>query len=177
MASNLLSITPKFSAPGPVAVPPGEWLGELSVERYRPMLRLLNGSDLSFLRNQQGYSSRVAARLRRQRCRIFSGYLCGLEADFQRMCLALRFLISRSKERRVALAHSLAGQEQAFRKTIRKMRWQLVLHRWGAGNVDASDLMDLFQSIYNELKCLSPETRRGLAVTMVPGHGPAHIQR
>ena len=30
-----------------------EWIGELSVERYRPMMRLLDGADLEFLRSRR----------------------------------------------------------------------------------------------------------------------------
>src|SRR5579863_2709422 len=60
-----------------------EWIYELSADRYRPMLRLLDESDLKFLKTQPGYDSRTVARLRAQRCQIFRGYLKCLNADFQ----------------------------------------------------------------------------------------------
>ena len=52
-----------------------EWIDELSIERYRPMMRLLDGGDLEFLRSQPGFTPRMATKLRAQRCQIFRGYL------------------------------------------------------------------------------------------------------
>ena len=63
-----------------------EALAELSVDRYRPMLRLLNDDDLRFLRVQPGFTPDMARSYARQRCKIFRGYLKCLETDF-RLCL------------------------------------------------------------------------------------------
>ena len=62
-----------------------EWIDELSIERYRPMIRLLDGQDLEFLRSQPGFNAAMASKLRVQRCQIFKGYLKCLEADFARV--------------------------------------------------------------------------------------------
>ena len=43
------------------------WIDELSMERYRPMLRLLDAGDLDFLRAQPGFTEEMASRIRRQR--------------------------------------------------------------------------------------------------------------
>ena len=55
-----------------------DWIDDLSVERYRPMLRLLDERDIEFLRSQPGFTPRMAARLRAQRTQIFRGYLRNL---------------------------------------------------------------------------------------------------
>ncbi len=127
------------------------------------MLRLLDNSDLLFLRKQPRFEASVARRLRRQRCQIFSRYLVGLEADFWKASLALRVLVSRWGSGRLAIGPVLAGKEEAFRKAVLRARAQLLLYRWGIGGVDASGPIGLFASICNELKDLNPETRFLLA--------------
>src|ERR1039458_461820 len=69
-----------------------EWMSELSTDRYRPMLRLLDAADFQFLRSQKGFTPEMAGRLRRQRVQAFLGYLRLLEADFGRMDAALHVI-------------------------------------------------------------------------------------
>src|ERR1035441_1726583 len=47
-----------------------DWLSELSTDRYRPMLRLLDATDFEFLRAQQGFTPEMGKTLRRQRVQI-----------------------------------------------------------------------------------------------------------
>src|SRR5450759_906940 len=61
-----------------------EWIDELSTDRYRPMMRLLDSRDLEFLNSQAGFTPKMESRLRAQRCQIFRSYLRCLEMDFQR---------------------------------------------------------------------------------------------
>src|SRR5664279_2164904 len=70
-----------------------EWIDELSTDRYRPMMRLLDSGDIEFLRSQNGYSPKMEARLRAQRCQIFRGYLRCLDMDLQRVCVALKLVL------------------------------------------------------------------------------------
>src|ERR1035441_9092708 len=70
-----------------------EWIDELSTGRYRPMMRLLDSRDIEFLRSQAGFTPKMEARLRAQRCQIFRGYLRCLDMDFQRVCVALKLEI------------------------------------------------------------------------------------
>jgi len=44
-----------------------DWLNELSVERYRPMLRLLESADFEYVRSQKGYTAAMGRRLRQER--------------------------------------------------------------------------------------------------------------
>jgi len=50
-----------------------EWISDLSTERYKPMLRLLDSADIEFLRGQPGYTRDMESKLRAQRCQVFRG--------------------------------------------------------------------------------------------------------
>jgi hypothetical protein len=40
------------------------WIDDLSIDRYRPMLRLLSQEDVRFLRTQPGFTWRMATKFR-----------------------------------------------------------------------------------------------------------------
>src|ERR1039457_2906817 len=50
-----------------------EWIDELSTDRYRPMMRLLDASEIDFLRSQGGFTTKKESKLRAKRCQIFRG--------------------------------------------------------------------------------------------------------
>jgi hypothetical protein len=133
-----------------------EWIAELSVERYRPMLRLLDDSDLKFLSAQPGFDPHVAVRLRRQRHRIFGCYLTSLQSDFRQTCDALSALVIHSREDRPDLAWLVARKQLAFGLYMLHARWRLALYRWGIGCVNVGCLMNLFDSVCLELHELVP---------------------
>jgi hypothetical protein len=60
-----------------------EWIDDLSIEQYKPMLRLLDSADIEFLRSQPGYTRAMEVKLRAQRCQELRGYLRDLNTDFQ----------------------------------------------------------------------------------------------
>jgi len=62
----------KLSSPGSSLPVTAEWIEALSLEQYRPMMRLLDGQDLEFLRGQPGFTPAMEVRLRVQRCRVFA---------------------------------------------------------------------------------------------------------
>src|SRR5437016_2201041 len=64
---------------------PLDWLEEFSAVSYRPMERLLDKRDYTFLASQPGYVPSIARRLRRQRIAIFQSYLHGILRDFHRL--------------------------------------------------------------------------------------------
>src|SRR5580704_8545641 len=84
LAVALFLLVRKMSFNGNCLPLTAEWIDELSMERYQPMLRLLDGGDLEFLRSQPGFNSQMVSNLRRQRCQIFRGYLRCLSGDFHR---------------------------------------------------------------------------------------------
>lgn len=133
-----------------------EWIDELSADRYRPMQRLLDGSDLEFLRSQPGSNPRMLSRLRRQRCQIFRGYLTCLNSDFQRTCTALKLLMLQSRYDRPDLASALLRARLDFARGMFVVRLRLALHWLGLAGVDVSGLVKLFDGMRLELRTLVP---------------------
>src|SRR5690349_16597360 len=123
----LVVLVRKAVAPGANLPVTAEWIDELSVDRYRPMLRLLDGDDLEFLRTQPGFSPRMAAKLRSQRCQIFRGYLRCLNADFSRVCAAIKIVMLQSRRDRPDLATALIRHQMLFAAGMLIVHCRLVL--------------------------------------------------
>jgi hypothetical protein len=140
-----------------------EWIDELSIERYRPMLRLLESSDLEFLRAQPGYSARMESNLRAQRCQIFRGYLRCLNVDFRRVCTALKLLMAQSQHDRPDLAAALVHHQFMFTSGMLAIYVRLLLYRWGICTVDVSALVQIFDVMRLELRNLKPAPIASLA--------------
>jgi hypothetical protein len=135
-----------------------EWLEDLSDERFRPMLRLLEESDFRFLRAQKGFTPVMEKRLRGQRVEVFRGYLKMLEGDFKRVCMALRIVMVQSEYDRPDLASVLIHRQLTFACGILSIEFRLVLFHWGIATVDASELVRMFDGMRLELKTLVPMT-------------------
>ena len=135
-----------------------EWIDELSTERYRPMLRLLESTDIEFLRAQPGYSPKMETNLRAQRCHIFRGYLRCLNMDFRRVCMALKLLMAQSQQDRPDLAAVLVHHQLMFASGLLSMHVRLVLYRWGICSVDVTSLVQIFDVMRIELRNMMPAT-------------------
>ena len=132
------------------------WIEELSVERYRPMIRLLQGEDLGYLRSHPGIGAQRAQEVHAQRCRVFREYLALLQADFRRVCLALRILMAQSREDRPDLASRLIRQRITFAARMLEVRGGLILYRLGYWRVDPTALVKTFDLLRMELQGLLP---------------------
>jgi hypothetical protein len=135
-----------------------EWIDELSIERYRPMMRLLDGGDLEFLRSQPGFTPRMASKLRVQRCQIFRGYLRCLNGDFSRVCAAIKVLMLQSQHDRPDLAGVLVQHQVMFACGMAMVYSRLFLYRWGMCGVDVTSLVKTFDLMRLELRSLVPAT-------------------
>ncbi len=133
-----------------------EWIDELSAERYRPMLRLLDNREIGFLKAQPGFTPRMETRLRTERCRIFRGYLRCLTADFGRVCAALKLLMVQSRHDRADLAVALLGSQAKFVLLMGAVTLRVFLYRWGFASVDVHSLVELFDGLRLELRTLVP---------------------
>jgi len=133
-----------------------EWISDLSIERYKPMMWLLDSSDIEFLRSQPGYTRDMESKLRAQRCLVFRGYLRCLNGDFQRVCTALKLLMVQSHQDRPDLANVLMHQQMQFATGMLWIQFRLVLYRWGICNVDVTDLVRIFDGMRAELCSLVP---------------------
>ena len=133
-----------------------DWINELSIERYRPMMRLLDGGDLEFIRSQPGFTARMAAKVRMQRCQIFRGYLRCLTADFSRVCAAMKILLLQSQHDRPDLAGILIQRQTLFAFGMLTVQTRLLLYRWGVCGVDVTSLVKIFDLMRLDLRSLVP---------------------
>ena len=144
----------------PVSV---EWIAELATDRYRPMLRLLSSEDLDFLRSQPGFTPAMARKFRVQRCQIFRVYLGDMEADFKRICTALKLILLQSKVDRPDLASTLLQRQLLFAYRMATIQFQVVLYWLGVGSVDVSGLWKSFDGLRLELRTLVPAQMASMA--------------
>src|SRR5579872_6000653 len=108
-----------------------EWIDELSIERYRPMMRLLDGGDIAFLRTQPGFTPSMASKLRQQRSKLFRGYLNCLTGDFSRVCSAIKLVMLHSQYDRPDLATALIRHQVMFGMGMLAVYFRLALYHWG----------------------------------------------
>jgi len=152
----VLTVLYRISLAGRCLPVTAEWIDELSVERYRPMLRLLDGHDLQFLSSQPGFTSQMASHLRVQRCQVFRGYLRCLAADFSRTCAAIKLLMLHSKRDRADLAAILLRHQMLFAAGMVVVQCRLTLFELGLCSVDANSLVRIFDLMRLELRTLVP---------------------
>ena len=151
----LVKLTRHFASPQHLPVS-AEWIEELSIERYRPMLRLLNQEDLHFLHAQPGFTPQMATNFRIRRCQLFQEYLRHLDNDFKRICMALKVLMVQAKHDRPDLASVLVWNQMTFAYGMTMVQFQLVFYRYGVGTVDVTGLVKLFDGLRLELRTLVP---------------------
>lgn len=154
--AGLVIMIRRIASPGVTLPATSDWIDELSIERYRPMLRLLDDGELRSLCSQYGITPRVAAELRRQRRQIFRGYLRGLAVDFNRVCMALKLLMLQASTDRPDLASALIRSQVAFNCGVVLVQARLVLHTCGIGTADITSLLKLFDGMRIELRTLLP---------------------
>ena len=157
-ASSLGWLVRRIASPQTSLPVTAGWIDALSIERYRPMIRLLDGEDLEFLRSQPGFTPRMATKLRIQRCRIFRGYLRSLSSDFARVCVALKIVMLQSRDDRPYLANALVRQQALFAAGIAAAHVRLFLYRWGLCGADVTGLVKIFDGMRLELQILVPAT-------------------
>jgi len=134
------------------------WIDELSLERYQPMLRLLNSEDLEFLRSQPGFRPEMATRLRHQRCQIFRHYLKELNADFACICMALKMVMLQAEVDRPDLAAQLLRSQALFAGRMLSIQAQVAMYQVGIGRVEIGGLLNVFDGMRLELRSLVPDS-------------------
>ncbi len=139
----------------PKQTPGGEWLEPLSLEKYRPMARLLDEADFAFLAAHPAYHARMGRRLRAERRRVFRGYVRSLERDFGRICGAINALMAASSEDRPDLAAALVKQRALFAYGIVWLRVRLALDTVGWRGVDVRPLLDSLEMLRGQLRQLA----------------------
>ncbi len=133
-----------------------DWIDDLSVERYMPMLRLLAEDDIRSLNEHPGCTPRMVARFRAQRCRAVRGYLRLMQADFGRVCTALKVVMAQSQQDRPDLASSLIRSQITFACGMAAVQFRLLLYRWGLGRVEVAGLVKVFEGLRLQLRAQVP---------------------
>ena len=155
LAALLFQLVRHLVSPRPLPATAG-WIDELSIDRYRPMLRLLDPAELDFLRAQPGFKPGMESRHRTQRARLFREYLRSLEDDFGNICEALKILMVQSAHDRPDLASILLRNQVSFAYGLTLVQVRLLGYRYGLGTVDIGDLLKAFDGLRLELRTLVP---------------------
>ncbi len=121
--------------------------------RYRPMLRLLDGSDFGLL-NDSG-DPKLVRRIRSQRRAIFRSYLRSLSRDHSKVCAQVRAFMASSETDRKDLGSALFKMETTFRLLMIGINLRLVLHSFGIGTVPAESLVNCLDKVRNHAENLS----------------------
>jgi len=132
------------------------WTPELTLDRYRPMFRLLADDDIRFLRSQPGATPALVKRLRRQRYQVFRGYLRSLENDFHLAVETLLMVALDSQRERRDLLRALIVSRAKFSTGVLRVRCRLFLYRWNIGQEPLAQLVNLFEGLQLELLTLEP---------------------
>jgi len=135
-----------------------EWIDELSLERYRPMLRLLDAADLEALREQPACGPRQVAEFRRERMRLFRGYLKQLVADFASVSMALKLIMLQSDIDRADLPVLLLRNQIRFAAGLVLVHARLALYQLGIGAVEIRSLVGVFDAMRFQLREMVPES-------------------
>jgi hypothetical protein len=137
-----------------------EWIDDLSLDRYRPMVHMLDSGDIAFLRSQPGFTREMANKLRTQRTQIFRGYMRNLETDFGRVCSAIKVVMLQSQHDRPELAEALVRQQVTFACAMLSVRARVFLYSMGICGVEVSKLMRIFDSMQLDLRTMIPAADR-----------------
>ncbi len=137
-----------------------EWIQELSIDRYRPMLRLLDARDSNSAQHELGFGHDRQLEFRRERGRIFREYLKRLNSDFACLCLALKIMMLQSEVDRPDLASRMLYGQIRFAVLIVSAHLRLALYQCnlGSGTVDVRRMLALFDSMHYQLRQMVPES-------------------
>jgi hypothetical protein len=108
-----------------------EWLDSFSPRVYQPMEFLLAEEDFEFLVRQPGFEASLCKKLRRERIWIFRQYLNRLIADFNRLHVYARGLITQSQVDQSNLLARLVWLRMRFSITVLRVEASLLLSYFG----------------------------------------------
>ena len=133
------------------SIPP-DWTPELSVDRYRPMFRLLSHDDIGFLRSQPGGTPALIKRVRRRRYQVFLGYLQSLERDFHAALQALTVVMVHSHSDRRDIVRTMIVSRMRFSVAVYRVRFRLLVYRWNLGQEPVAHIVNLFEGLQLALR-------------------------
>lgn len=151
LGAGIVALMGKIRPVQASAQEPGDWLHEFSIERYRPMLLLVdeaNNPQRASL--QTNLSPKQAEQDRCLRCRLLSGYLQEMNRDFERMTRAVHVLDPHSRH----LSYAMQRGRLSFSRELNRAHRQLARYARGAGRLEFEKLLATFDSTVRELRRL-----------------------
>ena len=133
-----------------------EWANGFSVDRYRPMQRLLSEDDCTFLKGQRGYHPSILQSLRHDRRRVFRMYLRSLNRDFNRLYWAAKEAVMFSHAGEAGLLTMIVRQRVLFLWALSLVEMRLVLHAAGIGTVDVRPVLGALEAMREATRILQP---------------------
>jgi len=127
------------------------------------MERLFAQEDYCFLARQKGYDPRIATRLRRERIKVFRGYLRCISGDFRRLEAAISFWMAHAPEDRPDLAKALLKRRFLFSCAVLMAKWRLLLYGFGLGPADVQRLVGSLDDMRLHLRRMALERQASLA--------------
>lgn len=121
-----------------------QWWQEFSPERYAALGRLLSKDDFAFLRSLPGFVPGMDRRLRARRIAIFSAYLLEMRRDFAQLHSVGQALLI-SGQFSPGLQNDLFRLRLQFQRSWWLVRAELLLYRFGIGEVETAGLVEAFQ--------------------------------
>jgi hypothetical protein len=131
-----------------------EWLDGFSLESYAPMWRLLDPSDMEFLRKQPGFRPALAKRLQAERRKVFIDYLWLMTADFNQLLKIGRLMLISSKVDQPEFARALERHRNRFYFIVCAIRCKLALAPLGF-RVQGPELLNPLASLLQQVRELA----------------------
>lgn len=122
---------------------------DFSLDRYRPMARLLAEDELAFLSAQPGCNAKIVNQLKSDRRRIFRMYLRELAADFRMLHKEARQMAAFSPEQHSEVIGSLLRQQATFWMALTAIELRLMLPQ--LGEVDVAELLTSVEAVRLDL--------------------------
>ena len=132
-----------------------EWVETFSVSYYDPMLELLSDADFEFLARQPGFDSRLRRKLRRERLLIFRQYLRKLIADFNRLHLATRLVMSQTADDHSELVSRLIWLKLGFSVSVLRIEMNYGFCWLGIKTLSVRELVTYLEQMNKQMRSIS----------------------
>lgn len=133
-----------------------DWVRDFSLDKYRPMHRLLLKEDRTFLESQPGYHPAMSRTLRAGRRRVFRSYLKDLRRDFNRLYFAAKMCAIYSTADATDLVNAIARQRVLFYWILFQVEVRFALHWAGIGTVDIRPLLEPLGALREAARSMQP---------------------
>lgn len=129
---------------------------DVSADRYRPVVRLLDPQDLAFLEQLPGYHPSIGRRLRNERRKLMLTYLSMMKTDFDASYRLATDMLANAPQDQGSFAEILLRERSRFLLNYWRIRVSLVLRLTGETPAVARQMLASMQSVEQCLQTVSP---------------------